>query len=306
MDHQPDIECNIEPQVLRTVKRSMHQLPGMSGAVQSTLSLLSDQTTNVKTVAQAVEKDQVLAARVLRLVNSPFFGLERQITSIRQAVILLGFNTIRQLVLSFGINRTITELSRKYEFDMEQFWNHSISTAVLGRRIANTIPGSDTESAFASGLLHDIGKLVLYMAFGDQYHKIQREAHTVSIDLCAVEKEKLGITHPQAGFILGQKWNFPEPILKCILFHHSVPPFTNTGNFIKVIGEEYYNLVEICSLSNVLSSWLGYGLRAINFGDLNWNGITIGIHMPEYVPPRDEPMAFLKQEVDEVLNSFNK
>ncbi|MBN2724795.1 MAG: HDOD domain-containing protein [Deltaproteobacteria bacterium] len=297
-------ENAIDPRVIRTVKRSIANMPGMSGTFNATLSLLSNPSTNVKIIAQAVERDQVLAARVLRLVNSPFFGLERQVTGIRQAVILLGFNTIRQLIWSFGINKTVIELSSKYQFDMDQFWNHSISTAVLGRRISNSIPGSDSESAFAAGLLHDIGKMVLYMAFKDTYHNVHREAQTSFTDLCTLEKEKIGITHPQAGYILGLKWNFPQQILNCILFHHNVPPASDTTSLVKLLEPDQYNLLEITSLSNVVSSYIGFGLGTPTDSEIYWSKVTISVHCPEYAPPRNESIAFLKQEIEEIQKTF--
>ena len=193
-------------------------------------SLLEEPTPDLQQLSELMQLDAALSSKLLHLCNSPFFGLNRQVTTVRQATVLLGANMLRNVVMSasvFGSIEAERELSAK---DMDCFWAHSMATAIIARELSAHRGDATPEAFFLGGLLHDVGQLVIASFIGGaRYRAIARADQGLSLDLCAHERRALGMSHAEVGEQLGLKWGFPELFVEVIVGHHDVPEEQSSG-----------------------------------------------------------------------------
>ncbi|MFP4522855.1 MAG: HDOD domain-containing protein, partial [Fibrobacterota bacterium] len=172
-------------------------------------------------VAQYIEQDPALTSKLLKLANSVFYGIPRSISSVRGAVVILGFNTIRSLVLSVSVVKLFPV--KTPVFNRAEFWQHCIASAIAAKIVTKNFHKSkllDPESAFCSALLHDIGKLVFEQFVNQDYSKAIKKSVSEKIPSYRAEESLLDINHSDVGRILASKWNLPLDIEESILYHH--------------------------------------------------------------------------------------
>lgn len=177
--------------------------------IDQLMQKIQDPRSNARQLGEIIKVDPIMSAKLLHLVNSPFYGLSGKISSISQAVVILGFNEIRNLAYQFMSYQLID--FKKSPF-LQFVWDHSLYTGIIAQSLALKEHLDIPEEAFIAGLVHDIGKSVLYNLFGAQYMEVSDELEQ--------EREELGIDHCIAGKILGKAWFFPEKLQKVIEHHH--------------------------------------------------------------------------------------
>ena len=168
-----------------------------------------------------ISSDMGMAAKVLQLVNSAFFGLSRQVSSLSQAVNLLGLETIKALVLSAHVFSQF-ESARLPTHLASHLWNHSLTTGAYARAIARLEDSNQhiSDHAFMAGMLHDVGKLVLAINLFDRYSEALGLSQREGVPLVAAELKTLGVTHAEVGAYLLGLWGLPDPIVEAVAFHH--------------------------------------------------------------------------------------
>jgi putative nucleotidyltransferase with HDIG domain len=173
----------------------------------------------VEDVQAAVEKNPALAFRLLKLANSPYFGMHGKAGSIREAIMFLGFKPIRGFCLSVGVFDAILEHLKSPAIDSSAVWRHAIATAGAAKEIAELKGYEDPAICFAAGLLHDIGKLILMTLFRDKYADVvKKQSRGISSVSC--EEDILNVTHCQTGAWLCRHWGLPNSLLYPALHHH--------------------------------------------------------------------------------------
>ena len=199
---------------------SIRELPTFPTTALEVMRLASDDDTSAAELSRIVSRDPALSARILRVANSPYYGFAKKISTIEWAIVALGFETLRETVLSLTLIDLFRGPASKY-FDPRKFWKHSIDTASAARTIAkemrNRVPGE----AYAAGLLHDIGILVIYRFFQDDFIEIQRLVEEDSLLLSQAETVVVGTSHADVGAWLAERWNFPTHFVEAIRFHHN-------------------------------------------------------------------------------------
>jgi len=183
------------------------------------LKVVSDETTGADDLAKVLMRDPAMTARVLRVVNSPFYGVGRKIGSVPQAVVTIGMRQVTALALSTSVY-TMTERWQS-SFDRVRFWRHSLEVAIAARTLALKIGYKKSEEMFVAGLLHDIGLLVLERSFADQYHKLWKKSLGNGL-LVELEEEAWGSNHARVGQFLLEQWQLPETICQAVGHHHTV------------------------------------------------------------------------------------
>lgn len=170
--------------------------------------------------------DPVLTAKVLNLVNSSFYGLPERITSLAQAVIMLGVNTVKNIAISTILFSSMSFGSRWPAVNPDGFWQHCLATAVGCKLMAAklNIPSHDRESFFIAGLLHDIGKILLMRTNTEKYRKAVLESKRFEVSLEFSEYVHFGCSHAQAGGLLARKWHLGRFLISAIEQHHSFSP----------------------------------------------------------------------------------
>lgn len=178
---------------------------------------MDSQSASAMAVGEEISKDQVLAAKVLRLVNSGFYGFRTPITTITQAMVLLGFDVVKTLVLSASV-LDILELMNKY---LAGLWEHSLATARVANLIAERMRLPNPEETAVAGLLHDLGKVIIAQRFPAENREIRTLVETEGVLQFEAERRVLGVTHPEVGMWLLRKWGLPGKLLYPIGYHHA-------------------------------------------------------------------------------------
>ncbi|MBD3393208.1 MAG: HDOD domain-containing protein [Chitinivibrionales bacterium] len=206
--------------IRETLERIEH-LPTLPVVAQQVLTLLADRRSNMNQVAAVIARDQAISARVIRLVNSAFYGLRTSVSSIQHAIVILGLNSVKNLVLGVSVVTTFEDTARTSIFDREQFWMHTFATALGARRIAQELKRAEPEDYFLAGLLHDMGILAMDQFLHDTFVEILETTVDGENDLLAAEQQVLGTGHGDVGAFLGTKWRVPRFLIDTMRYHHT-------------------------------------------------------------------------------------
>lgn len=207
------------------ILKRIRDIPSLPEVVNKIIRLLGEPQTPASKIAQLIAYDPGLSAKVLRMVNSAAYGFQRQISSIQHGIMILGFNTVRGLVLSASILKMFEGRGGTQGLDHYAFWRHSLATAMAARRLGGRFGIADTDDAFSAGMLHDIGKIVLDVYFRQDYADVlqaarQRRISTHGPAFTRLEEDVLGTTHSAVGHFLAEKWRLPAAIAEVIECHH--------------------------------------------------------------------------------------
>lgn len=203
--------------ILQTVLESK-SLPVLPAVASKLISITSKPETTMSDIADLISKDVALSTKILKLANSAFYSFPSQISTIHQAVSVIGINAVRNLVLSFSF--LTVKPAKNDSFDYTKFWEKSLSAAVSAKLIMGNIIDEDPEEFFISGLIQNIGELIIARTFPDKYEEIQAELQKTDREISEVEEEILGANHTYIGYKTLEHWNFPSVLTIPIQYHH--------------------------------------------------------------------------------------
>jgi putative nucleotidyltransferase with HDIG domain len=216
---------------LNTIK----DIPTLPTIVFELNELLQDPNTPITDISDIIEKDQAMSLRVLKLVNSAFYGIHKEVNDIGNAIVLLGFNTVRNAIVSLGVINSFSGIKALEGFDIKDFWKHSLAVAVVSKSLAEKTKIASSDSCFVGGLLHDIGKVILAQYFQDLFEKVWNAAKRENISFYEAEKKEISIDHGRIGAHLATNWELPEGFIDVIRWHHDVRNDTESKKMILVI-----------------------------------------------------------------------
>jgi len=195
-------------------------LPTLPRTVLKITELVNDPKSSAEDIAGVITDDQVLTARLLKLVNSSFYGFPQRISTVTGAIVLLGFDAIRNLLLTTSVFDLFANRNRKKKQEQEKFWDHSLGCAVGAKVIGNYLRLDKIEELFVSGLLHDIGKIVEMMFLPGEFSKVVAVINKENILMITAENKVLGYNHTEIGKLLAEKWNLPVKLVQVVAHHH--------------------------------------------------------------------------------------
>jgi putative nucleotidyltransferase with HDIG domain len=197
------------------------RLPSL-GSINSALrELLNADQRYTSQVAEIIRRDPSLTARLLRLVNSVYYGLSTPVNSIEDAVFYLGVRQIRQLVMVTPIIEDFQKLAGKASFAWREFWQHCIGTAILTREVISTLRAPTDEVDYVAGLIHDVGKIAMASACPEHFELIHQGSSLSEMPLMEREREILGLDHCEVGAMYLRSHNLPDALIDVARFHHS-------------------------------------------------------------------------------------
>jgi len=205
--------------ILEKIK-SIKGLPTLPEVVQNATMMLENPLITAQEIGNVISKDIAISSKVLKLVNSSFYGFPRTIDTISQAVVILGFNTLKNTILSVGIIDAFPSISGDNGFDEYGFWLHSIGVATAARVTAEVCGIQDPERAFIGGLLHDVGRLMLALFFSKELSEVTGLVHDKKMPLLEAEEKVLSTNHALVGKWLVEKWNLTEDLQNMVRYHH--------------------------------------------------------------------------------------
>ena len=222
----------------KNILKSLDQiedLPTLPAVAMEVNKMLLDEDITISQLSGAIEKDQAMVSKILKLVNSAFFGLRGKISNISHAVVVLGFNTIRNVVVSISIINAFSIKEGLDGFDIAEFWKHSVAVAITSKYLAEKAGIHSADNCFVAGLLHDIGKIVLLQHFKDLFQKVWLAVKGKRLSFYEAEKSQIQIDHAWIGGYLAQKWQLPMPLIDAIRYHHDVKPTINDQHLLMII-----------------------------------------------------------------------
>ncbi|MBW1939917.1 MAG: HDOD domain-containing protein [Deltaproteobacteria bacterium] len=199
--------------------KNLKNLPTLPQILIKLIEACNNEETTHKEFSKIISKDPSLSAKIMRLVNSSYMGLNTRIKSIEQAVVYLGSDAIRNMAISASVVQVFSHVKGDSLFSLNRFWRHSVMCASIARRIAKESSYEYPEEAFLSGLLHDIGKLVLWVNFKEDYAEILKDCEE-NPELLIGAEMRLGTTHCEVGAWLIRQWKFNSFVADAVLYHH--------------------------------------------------------------------------------------
>lgn len=209
----------LNPKILRKLE-SIRDLPTVPIVISQILNAIDSPNTTAGQLANLIEKDQSITARVLRIANSPFYGFARKISTVDLAVVVMGMNGIKEIVMSVFLKK-LFKRARNNIFDIQVFWHYSVYCGACARLLARKLGYRLAGEAFVAGLMHDIGILIIAEFFKEQYKEILLLQIQKGYNITQAEQIVLGNTHCEIGAWVAEKWNIPDKLVMTINNHHT-------------------------------------------------------------------------------------
>ena len=225
----------------RKALREVKNLPTLPGIISKLTKMADDPAVTTEQMGKVIAKDHILAAKLLKLVNSAFYGFPQKISSLSSAIILLGFNVIKSLIIS----SSIFELMESQDMEL---WEHSLGCAVVCSVLAKRLEVADPEEVSTAGLIHDIGKVAIKMELRKEFDAIVDDVGAQEISMLEAEKQRLDIDHAEVGGWLAKSWNLPPKLVEPIACHHN-PQAAKDEKLVTAI----------IHFSDIMIRGLGYG-----------------------------------------------
>ena len=234
---------------LKELIQRVEDIPVLPAIVHKVMVLTEDPNSTIQDIESVILQDQSLTARILQLANSAYYGYARKISTISEAVILLGFTTMRNIVLAATMNKFLLQEVKGYGLARGELWRHSQACAVMAWHIAKKIKMKQADKAYTAALLEDIGKVVLSVYMEETYEEILKRIEQEEESFLNVEQDILGFHHGEIGAELAKKWNLPSDLVEVIRYHHQ--PKDAQHNPL---------LTSVVHVANVLVMMMGIGL----------------------------------------------
>ncbi|MDR3584992.1 MAG: HDOD domain-containing protein [Desulfosporosinus sp.] len=236
------------PVTLEHILKRVRDLPPLPTSAMQLISLTKNPTTSAKDLEFVIGQDPALTAGILRQANSSFYGYARRISSLQEAVVLLGFQVIQGIAMSTAIAPLLKTQLVGYKINQEGLWKHSLLTAMAAKRLCQHRKLPYVEVAFTAGLLHDIGKLIISIYVREVGDYLLKKATESRLSYVELEGKVIGFDHAKVGGFLAESWNLPDELVAAISFHHSP---SNAQN--------HEQLTSVIHVANGLAGLLGIG-----------------------------------------------
>lgn len=223
-------------------------LPTLPTVYSKLTEAIEDPNNTVEQISKIISADQASVFKILKIVNSPFYGFRGKIDTISQAIFYLGFNEVRNIVLALSVINMFSKESSLKDYSPIDLWSHSIGVGILARAIGAAVKEKNLENYFVAGIFHDIGKLIFMEYAAKDYQRVFDLVKTKRVTISESETEIFGVDHAAAGSLLAEKWKLPPSIQKTVRYHHDFN------------GSEINNLL-LCSIyiADIYANAIGLG-----------------------------------------------
>ncbi len=225
------------------------ELPAFPTTILKLIRVLSNEGVSSKEVSLILEKDQSLSGKILKIANSPYYNRGLEIKAIRQAVVFLGLELVKDIILTTKIISDLTIKVGKDVYDIKTFWEHSVATAFVSKWLAKEFKICDPNEAYSLGLLHDYGKIAFAILSPEKYREVIKEALKGERDYIEIEKDVFGLHHGEFGRLISERWNLPEIYGEVMMYHHGFNDEDELKNPL---------MVALVGFSNIFSKQIGF------------------------------------------------
>lgn len=245
---------NIEAKKERVnrVLSTVYTVPSIPQVISEVSTVIDDPKTSANILGKMISHDQGLVTKILTVANSPLHGIPRRVSTIDFAIVVLGFNQVKNIVLALSMMDSL-KISSDTKFDHKKYWLHSILTAAAAKKIADDLGYQASGEVFTAGLLHDLGIVIINKFFNKEFKEIIDTVKNENITFLEAEEKHLGFTHQEIGKFLVDRWNLPIAIADVINFHHKPS-----------LAENNQELTALVHLAD-------YMTKQLMIGDFNWD-----------------------------------
>ncbi len=202
------------------ILKEIKEIPPLPDIVVKVTKLTRDPDISAQHLTKIISQDQALTGNILRLCNSAYYGLPRVVSSLTQAVMYLGFHTVRNLVLTCSVSNLFSSDTEIYGYKPGGLWFHAVACAMGSELICKRVRPDIHDTAFTAGLLHDVGQIIMGIQIKDTSETIVDLMKHQGLNIVEAEKEAVGFSHDELGAMITDNWNFPEELVHAIRFHH--------------------------------------------------------------------------------------
>lgn len=231
--------------LVNRILQSIDELPPFPAVIGKALQLIEDPKSTAQNVVEVIQYDQSITVDVLRRCNSSYMGLRKPVHSLKEALVMIGFNQLLEIILSKEISRYFYRPCKGYDLESGELWRHSVACALLSRIISKRLNQEPSPSHFTAALLHDVGKMILSHFVQDYFEEIKELTRLKKISFVEAEKEVLGIDHAELGGRITAQWRFPNAIVSAIRYHH-IP-------FLSPEDRSVVQLVNLCDMVAIIT-----------------------------------------------------
>lgn len=224
------------PERMRAIVARTTKLTPLKAVATKAIQMAQDERTQAMDLATVISADQALTAKILRLSNSPYYGYARRISTVREAVILLGMRTVRSVAVSSAIIDAFKLPEFVGEFSTDLFWAHSVTVGLVAELVAKETKACRPEDAFTAGVLHDVGKLATMVADPETFAELIEIVSRDGVHFRDAELAVFGLTHAEIGAELVEGWRFPEALVAAIRDHHPAGPLVRLSSLTDVVA----------------------------------------------------------------------
>jgi putative nucleotidyltransferase with HDIG domain len=214
---------------------AIHELPTLSTVAMKLSNLLMDINISAKDVAEVIQYDQAIVTKMLKMVNSAFFGFSNKVSSVQHALMLLGFNTVRNAIIAIDVINALKTNDKTKGFDMSAFWQHAIGVAVISRHLDRETGHNFREDVFTAGIIHDIGKIVMAHYFGNRYQDVLETMYREKINYWDAEHRHFPMNHAEVGMQLAKRWHLPETMCNVVGRHHMTSKAGAVEDLVQIV-----------------------------------------------------------------------
>ncbi len=257
---QPEkTEALEKPPSLDELIKKAADLNMMPQVARKVIELVQNETTTAVQLAELLEKDPNITTRILKISNSAFYGLRREVKTVQQAIVILGFKSLRSMVVASSSKA----LHKRFGITEQLMWDHSIGTAIAGKIIAEGLPNAVGESVFVGGLLHNVGKTIMNNEAPKAFVEVMKRVYNNKEKAIDAEVQVFGYAHPEVGFQISEKWGLPPELGQIILHHHLERIKSEEKE--KILANQITKLSLSCvQLASYVCEFLGIGYREKN------------------------------------------
>lgn len=235
----------IENIILKTV-----DIPTLPPIAMKVMNLIQDDFASLSVLEETISRDQGFVTRLLRIANSPYYGQDRKIEDIKQALLLIGFETIKSLVIATALR----DLHRKFGVFEQRLWEHSLGVGLCASLLAMITRMAKPDEALVCGLIHDVGKTIMNNSMPEIYPQLYDKLYENRGTIKDLESETFGFDHTIIGSLISKKWKLPEKLEMVITYHHTYP-------FPDYEDIAYADICNIVRVADQICNSLGIGLK---------------------------------------------
>jgi len=259
---------------------SISDLPSLPQAALRVIELTDNSASTALTIASVLAQDQALAVKVLRLANSAYYGLSRKVSTLQDAVVVLGMRTVRNLALVASSYPWMVKPVAGYDLGPKQLFCHSFGVATGAQLVARYCRFANPDEAFTAGLMCDIGKIAMSSCLEGSVHRIVEAAQNFCLSFDLAERQLFGFDHAEVGEYLARSWNFPAQAIEAIRYHHAPQTI-----------QKWNPIVDCVHVGDYLTSIMGFGLGADGMQYI-FDDSTL------------ERLSMKAEDLDQVVNEF--